>query len=192
MTAPTGLSSDWGSGAGSFWQEGNGGVSHISDGTKLDFSLPYKGITLPATYTTSVDVRIDDPTSGAHWAGVAYNIQDDKNFYVFRITVKGSLAYYQVLKRVNGEWKGVAPTDKAFGEFESHDGFYTVQVSGNPDGSHHCSISFGATKLVDLPNVPDPNGKTYTGGTAGLYAASHISTLADFRLETTSDATAAK
>lgn len=191
LTAPTGLGQGWGADAAALWEPGTGGIAHKQDPTNIDFVLGYPGIKLPAAFTVSLDVRSDDQEkSGAHWAGIAYNIQDAKNYYVFRMSVAASVAHYQVLKCVNGAFKAIAPTDTDFGDIEAHDGFYTLQVQAMGDGSYHYSIKFGGASVADLPGLTDPNGSPFTGGTAGFYASSQPMTLANFHLDTTPGAAA--
>ena len=121
---------------------------------------------------------------GAHFAGVAFNIQDAKNFYVFRINSgeKTGNGMYQVLKMADGNWKELKTLQ--FDAIKS--GIcYTLIVQTNDSGVFTVSIKNGDEIVIKPEDVKDATGKLYTGGNAGIYMGAAECKIMNFSVEGT-------
>ncbi len=178
----TAFGTEWSGGDEGKWVFRGGGATRAMP-CELDRTLCYKDAKLPEKFTVSATVRIDSP-SGAHFAGVVFNFQDPKNFYVFRVNSgTGENGLYQVLKMVDGAWKGVKGAK--FDAIKSGVP-YTLIVQGKAPGSFTFSIKNGETDVLKAGDATDPNGAPYVGGLAGLYTGASDCTILNFTLEAAS------
>jgi len=162
----SGFSKDWAGVEEGGWAIGGNGASR--SGSELDKVLVYKGGILSPKFTVSAAVVVDT-ADGAHFGGVAFNIQDAKNFYVFRINSGSGNGMYQVLKMVDGKWKDLKSMQ--FDAIKSGVS-YTLTVQVKEPGSFTVSIKNGDEVVMKPEDVKDATGSVYTGGNAGVYTGS--------------------
>lgn len=174
----SGFTQEWSGIEEGGWITGADGATR--SGAGLDKLLIYKA-SLPAKFTVSAEIKVETP-DGAHFAGVAFNIQDAKNFYVFRINSgeKSGNGLYQVLKMVDGKWKGLKSS-----QFDAIKGgiCYTLTVQANDSGVFSVSIKNGDEVVMKPEDVKDATGKVYSGGNAGIYMAAAECKIMNFSID---------
>ncbi len=132
----------------------------------------YTGGELGSSWTNTVDAMAlsSGTISGSRYIGAVWNYQNSTNYYVFRVQVKESGAYWQFLEYNDG----VAKTYDAaeVGSALSLDTTYTISVeSTGTDGTFAVSLMDGSTPIVN-ETVSDQNGSaTLTDGYAGFYSS---------------------
>jgi len=155
--------------------------------SELDQILLCKAVTLSDHYVVSADVRVDS-RDNAHFAGVAFNIQDEANYYVFRIAISKNenRGCYQVLKRKGGEWEAwQGPSFSNVEGLNSSKVFYKLIVESKGDGRYKFTIMDGGETLLEMDDEVSVRSDPYTGGNAGLYMGTAGCTIANFHVETT-------
>lgn len=165
---PSGLANGWEGAKEDGWCADSNGVTRNSP-SRLDKVLIYQGVKLEDKFTVSAKVKVEG-VAGAHFVGIAFNIQDANNFYVFRVNSSISNNIYQVLKRVNGKWKDLKTT-----QFSGiKDGTcYTLVVQVKEAGSFIISIKDEEGVVLKPEEVSDNSESKYTGGYAGIYIGSN-------------------
>jgi hypothetical protein len=159
------------------WAIGGNGASR--SGSELDRLLVYKKGILSPKFTVSAAVVVDT-ADGAHFGGVAFNIQDAKNFYVFRINSGSGNGIYQVLKMVEGKWRELKTLQ--FDAIKSGVS-YTLTVQAKEPGSFTVSIKNGDEVVMKPEDVKDATGSVYTGGNAGIYTGSTECSIKNLSIE---------
>lgn len=145
----------------------------------MDSLLQCKAVTLAPGSTIAADIRLDSD-DGAHWGGLAFNIQDERNFYAFRIVYKKPMetGYYQILKFIDGQ-----PKPLKFVEVELNSGIlYTLTVQIIENGLFKYSIRQGDKTILEAEEPAQDNVSPYTGGYAGLYSCSVQCFFTGFRI----------
>lgn len=124
--------------------------------------------TLGTTFTLSADVAAEETNA---WVGVAFNYQDDGNFYYLRI--KPGSPYYQLIGEVGGNETAKVMVSDAATETFAAGTYYTLTVSSSSPYAFDFSITEvgSATVLNGTTHVED-NDSNFTGGYAGLYSPS--------------------
>ena len=119
------------------------------------------------SFTVSADVAA---AANSVWTGVAFNYQDDNNFYCVRF--KGGFESYQLLAKVGGSWKvlksGNATETFAFGS----DAFYRVKVTSDYAYGFTAEImNLSSSNTVVLAETVDAD-ENFSNGYAGLLLTS--------------------
>ncbi len=116
-------------------------------------------------FTASVDIALKVENS---WSGMVFNYQDENHLYMFRI--KAGSPSYQVLSK-NGASYQVILNKNASQNWETNT-FYTMTVSSDDP----YNFGFKITKKGEFTALGSGSGvdagNLYTGGYAGVYAAS--------------------
>ncbi len=173
----TGFTQQWAGAEENGWITGFNGATR--NGAGLDKLLTYKDLALPAKFTVAADVKIET-ADGAHFAGVAFNIQDAKNFYVFRVNSGSGNGICQVLKMVNGEWKDIKTMN--FDAVKAGTA-YTLSVQATAPGAFTVSIRKGEEVVLKPESLNDANAPAYQGGSAGIYMGAAECSITGFSVE---------
>jgi len=190
-TDTTLIGADWAQSAGSpnRWRIGSNTVYSL---TTVDPGVMYNTARQTigggnGSFTITADVAV--ATSNV-WAGVAFNYQDDSNYYCVRF--KGGFDDYQLLARVGGAWT-VLRSGHAASVFEfGMDTFYRVKVSSDYAYGFTAEITdLSTTNAIVLAETTDP-AENFSNGYAGLLltsvstAGNELARFDNFNLETAS------
>lgn len=120
-----------------------------------------------SAFSCSLDVRSN---TGGRWVGVAFNIQNDTNYYAVRI--KANDTAYQCLRIVDGTVVAIVNKADASATFEVGS-FYTIEISSDTAHQFDFTITAAGSGTVLNPTTGFSDGQeNFTGGYAGLYSGS--------------------
>jgi len=176
VDAKSGFAPAWLGVDGGGWIAGADGATRT--GAALDQILTWQGVTLSSNFTVSASVQVDT-ADGAHFAGVAFNVEGANNYYAFRINSGPGNGLWQVLKRVDREWKELKSTP--WGAIEGGVP-YTLIVQSKAPGIFTVSIKRGDEVVLKPEEVSDATGAGYAGGHAGIYMAAAECKILSFTL----------
>ena len=136
---------------------------------------------------TNFSLRADvSPKVASAWVGVAFNYQDDGNFYYLRI--KEGTSNYQVIAAVNGNQTASLLVNKSDASITFlEDEFYTLAVNSSSEHEYTFSITEVGSSVQVNPTdrFVDDEGH-FSGGYAGLHTsvvAGHYGKFDNFSLE---------
>jgi len=127
-----------------------------------------------ANFTVSADVAVAAPNS---WAGLVFNFQDAGNFYCLRF--KAGTRTYQLLAKIEGEWKILASHSDAAKPFAIGTP-YSLKVFSEDAHEFHFTLRKPgeATVLNPVADATDSYSH-FKNGYAGLYSPSRGTTKPD-------------
>ena len=131
-------------------------------------------------FTLSVDVAAKTNDT---WVGVAFNYQDNGNFYYLRF--KGGSDNYQLIGAVGGNQTAEVMVNSAASATFATGTYYTVTIASDSPYDFDFTITEAgsSTVLNGTTNAVDGSG-SFTGGYAGLYSPSYGgSTFDNFNLQ---------
>ena len=119
-------------------------------------------------FTLSVDVATK---TNDVWVGVAFNYQDDGNFYYLRI--KGGSDNYQLIGAVGGNQTAEVLVNLTASAMFATGTYYTVTIaSDSPYDFDFTIVETGSSTVLNgTTNIVD-GSSSFTGGYAGLYSPS--------------------
>ena len=134
-------------------------------------------------FTLSLDVSAKVPTA---WAGVAFNYQDEGNFYYLRI--KEGTSQYQLIASVAGNQTAVVLVNKSDASTTfDEDAFYTMTITSDTAHDFDFTITeVGSSTVLNPTATIIDSGNNFIGGYAGLYtpaAGGHNAKFDNFSLE---------
>ena len=134
-------------------------------------------------FTLSLDVSAKVATA---WAGVAFNYQDDGNYYYLRI--KEGSSNYQLIGAVGGAQTASVLVNKTDASITfTEDVFYTMTITSDTAYNFDFTITeVGSSTAVNPTASVVDGGGNFTGGYAGLYtpsAGGHNAKFDNFSLE---------
>ncbi len=157
------------------WEINNNLLRPVQTGAPLERLVSYDGVTIDRAFEFDGEIRW---SSRNHWNGVAFQVQDEDNYYLFRARAdNGSL---QAMKRADGAFDPLY-TNRSDLPVLDDSVFYRLTVKSDGRGTFWWSISDGEETLANGSFFDeDP----FENGSAGFYSVHDTIEVDSFRIET--------